>query len=102
MEEMDNKIIEAFLRSITETENLTGRDIEFASDFKEKLKDDFVLEADTLLKNDDIRLYIRDEYLDNLLLLTTIKTMIFNGEITINFTDKAEQKNIDYIKKLVK
>lgn len=66
MEEMDNKIIEAFLRSITEVENLTGRDIEFASDFKEKLKDDFVLEADTLLKNDDIRLYIRDEYLDNL------------------------------------
>lgn len=103
---MDNKIIEIFLQSYEELNNLKGRSFEFSNDIIQKLnKDNFLNDISKYISEDfddkDINVSINSIEHERYMVLYVIMNMIKDGEIELNLTDKADNKNINYINKLI-
>lgn len=104
---MDNKIIKIFLQAYEELDNLKGRSFEFSDDIIQKLnKDNFLNDISKYIDrnkdNKDINVYIHSIEYEKYILLDVIMNMIKDKEIELTLTDKATDKNINYINKLIK
>jgi DNA-binding response OmpR family regulator len=73
-----------------------GISIEIADNYMEKL---FNLEEQQ--KTDNIRLSVNIDCYDGRLFLDVVKDMIENGEIDIILTDKATERHVEYLNKLI-
>ena len=103
---MDNKIIEIFLQSYEELNNLKGRSFEFSNDIIQKLNNDnFLNDISRYISKDfddkDINICIHPVEYERYILLDVIKNMIKDGEIELTLKDKATDKHINYIRKLI-
>ena len=103
---MDNKIIETFLQAYDELNNLKGRSFEFSNDIMQKLNNDnFLNDISGYISKDfddkDINICIHPVEYERYILLDVIMNMIKDGEIELTLTDKATDKHINYIRKLI-
>ena len=103
---MDNKIIETFLQAYDELNNLKGRSFEFSNDIIQKLNNDnFLNDISRYISKDfddkDINICIHPVEYERYILLYVIMNMIKDGEIELTLTDKATDKHINYIRKLI-
>ena len=103
---MDNKIIKTFLQAYEELDNLKGRSFEFSNDIIQKLnKDNFLNDISKYISrnedNKDINVYIHSIEYERYILLDVIMNMIKDGEIELTLTNKADNKHINYINKLI-
>jgi hypothetical protein len=88
-----NKSLSASIKNALE---FKGISIEIADNYTEKL---FNLEEQQ--KTDNIRLSVNIDCYDERLFLDVVKDMLNNGEIEINFTDKATERHIEYLNKMI-
>lgn len=103
---MNNKIIKTFLQAYEELGNLKGRSFEFSNDIIQKLnKDNFLNDISKYISEDfddkDINVSINPIEHERYMVLYVIMNMIKYGEIELTLTDKADNKNINYINKLI-
>ena len=103
---MDNKIIETFLQAYDELNNLKGRSFEFSNDIIQKLNNDnFLNDISRYISKDfddkDINISMYPTEYERYILLYVIMNMIKDGEIELTLTDKATDKHINYIRKLI-
>ena len=103
---MDNKIIETFLQAYDELNNLKGRSFEFSNDIMQKLNNDnFLDNINQYISEDwndkDINISMCPTEYERYILLDVIMNMIKDGEIELTLTDKATDKHINYIRKLI-
>lgn len=83
------------LKTIDNSLNIEGIDIELNSKFKE----DFFNVTEECEK-DNIRTYIQGDYLNSHMFLYTFAEMLRNNEIDIIFNDCATEHHISYLNKL--
>lgn len=88
-------INEKLLKSIGDSLNNNGIDIELSDNFKE----DFFTINDEV-ERDNIRTYIQAKYLDSHMFLYTFANMLKNNEIDIIFNECATEHHISYLNKL--
>lgn len=101
---MDNKIIETFLQAYEELDNLKGRSFEFSKELRNKIYNQgFICNMGQYINEDnsDIEVSISPTEYERYILLKIIMDMIQNEEIELKLTDKATDKNINYLNKLV-
>ena len=103
---MDNKIIKTFLQAYEELDNLKGRSFEFSNDIIQKLNNDnFLNDISEYISEDfddkDINICIHPVEYEKYMVLYVIMNMIKDGEIELTLTDKADNKHINYINKLI-
>ena len=75
--------------------------MEFSDNIIKKLNEDsYIASIEEEMKSEDILAYIHCKNMDRYMLLHTIQEMIDSGAVKILFTEKANPKDINYLKKL--
>lgn len=98
-----NNLNKKISECISEKMNYSGISLEFSKKLIEEIKEDgFISDIDEYIEKDELRTYIHCTYFDNDMILYVLQRMLMNEEAEIVFTDKAKDKDIDYIKKLAK
>lgn len=98
-----NNLNKKISECISEKMNYSGISLEFSTKLIEEIKRDaFIENIEEYIKEDDLRTYIHCTYMDNDMILYVLQRMLMDGEAEVVFTDKATDKNINYIKKLAK
>lgn len=86
---------------ISDNINYNGVSLEFSKHLIDIINSyGFIHNIDDYIQADDLHTYINGTYLDNHTLLSVLQNMLMNGEAEVIFTDKATDKNVNYIKKL--
>lgn len=88
-------INKSLLKSIHDSMNCNGLDIELSKNFKS----DFFNVPEELEKG-MIRIYTRADYIDSNMFLYTFGKMLENNEVTITFNENANKKYINYLENL--
>lgn len=57
-------------------------------------------ESGNIIEQGDV--YVRGNNINNYLLVYTLSEMLKNGELILAYTDKATEKNMKYLEKLIK
>ena len=98
-----NNLNKKISECISEKMNYSGISLEFSTKLIEEIKRDaFIENIEEYIKDEDLRTYIHCTYMDNDMILYVLQRMLINGEAEVVFTDKANDKDINYIKKLAK
>lgn len=98
-----NNLNKKISECISEKMNYSGISLEFSTKLIEEIKRDaFIENIEEYIKEDDLRTYIHCTYMDNNMILYVLQRMLMDGEAEVVFTDKATDKDINYIKKLAK
>lgn len=98
-----NNLNKKISECISEKMNYSGISLEFSTKLIEEIKRDaFIENIEEYIKDEDLRTYIHCTYMDNDMILYVLQRMLMNGEAEVVFTDKANDKDINYIKKLAK
>lgn len=101
---MKDKILnEKFSESIEDKLYHKGISMEFSEKLiKEIQTDGFIKNISEYIEKEDLRTYIDIKYMDKDLILYVLQGMLKNDEAKIVFTEKAKEKDINYLKKLAK
>lgn len=89
--------------AIKEAHSYSGIAMEFSSNIiKELNEDSYIHSIKEQIESDYIRTYIHGQNMDRYMILHVVQQMLDSGAIKILFTEKADKKDINYLKKLCK
>lgn len=100
---IDKILNDKFSESIEDKLDYKGMSMEFSENLiKEIQTDGFIGNISEYIEKEDLRTYIDYKYMDKHMILYVLQGMLKNGEAKIVFTEKAKEKDINYLKKLAK
>ena len=98
-----NNLSKKISECISDKMNYSGISLEFSKKLIEEIKEDgFLQNIEDYIKEEELRTYIHCTYMDNDMILYVLQHMLNDGGAEVIFTNKAKEKDINYIKKLAK
>lgn len=97
----NNKIVNEVIQGIKSVENLDGVSLGFSINVINKLKETRIIkDISKYIDSEEIEYYIDAKHINRRLLVDIVCKMIEDEKIEINFTDKIQAKDLEYLKKL--